>query len=157
MSCAQIKILPIHPEMGGRFPLPRQMSALAAGFDLVATLDAPIQLEPGECRPIPCGFAMELPPGFEAQVRSRSGLALRHRIVCINSPGTIDADYRGEVQVLLANQGKQAYTVSPGERTAQMVICRLPEVELQVVDRLSESQRGTQGFGSTGTKEAAHG
>ena len=128
--------------------VPRRMSAGAAGFDLVACDGATI--EPGEVAVVGCGFAMALPAGFEAQVRPRSGLATRHAVVPVNSPGTIDADYRGEVRVPLINLGRAAFEVTPGMRVAQMVVQRLPAVEVTEVDELDSTARGTGGFGSTG-------
>ncbi len=152
MSHATIEIQPIHPEVGKRFPLPQRMTEHAAGYDLAAAVDAPITLDPGERKLIPCGFAMALPPGFEAQIRPRSGLALRHGITCLNSPGTIDADYRGEVQVLLANLGQIPFNVEPAMRIAQMVVAELPATRLEVVSALSSTTRGGGGFGSTGVE-----
>ena len=152
MSTATIEIQPIHPELGKRFPWPKRMSEHAAGYDLAAAIDAPITLAPGERKLIPCGFAMALPPGFEAQIRPRSGLALRHGITCLNSPGTIDADYRGEVQVLLANLGESAFAIEPAMRIAQMVVAELPTTRIEVVSTLSSTTRGEGGFGSTGVQ-----
>ncbi len=103
-----------------------------------------------ERRLIPCGFAMALPEGYEAQIRPRSGLAFKHGITCLNTPGTIDADYRGEVRVLLVNLGAEPFEITPGLRIAQMVVQRVPNVELRVVSALPETSRGVGGFGSTG-------
>jgi dUTP pyrophosphatase len=105
---------------------------------------------PGSFALIPCGFAMALPPGYEAQVRPRSGLAAKHGITVLNSPGTIDADYRGEVKVLLINLGPEPFTITPGMRIAQLVVAKLPAVQVQVVQDLPASGRGSGGFGSTG-------
>ena len=126
------------------------MSEGAAGFDLHAAVDDTVSAAPGAIVMIPCGFAMALPFGFEAQVRPRSGLASRHGITLPNSPGTIDADYRGEVKVPLINHGRESFTVSRGDRIAQMVIQQLPRVSMELVDDLPGSQRGSDGFGSTG-------
>ncbi len=131
-------------------PLPRYHSALAAGMDLFADIDEDIALQPLERRAIPTGWALEIPPGFEAQVRPRSGLALKHGVTCLNSPGTIDADYRGEVQVILANLSSVAFILRRGERIAQLVIAETCRAELVEVVELSPTTRGAGGFGSTG-------
>lgn len=130
--------------------LPAQMSELAAGFDLYAAVEAEVTLHPGERSLIPTGFAMALPAGYEAQIRPRSGLAYKHGITCLNTPGTIDADYRGEVKVLLVNLGQEPFTIRRNERIAQMVIQVVPAVTLTEVEELSETTRGTGGFGHTG-------
>lgn len=130
--------------------LPRRMTEHAAGFDLCAAISAPLTLEPGSIALIPCGFAMAVPPGYEAQVRPRSGLSSRHGITMINAPGTIDADYRGEVQVPLINHGRQAFVIERGMRIAQMLILPVPQVELTEVDSLDDTARGAGGFGHTG-------
>jgi len=130
--------------------LPRKMSEWAAGFDLQAAVPEPVILQPGERRLIPTGFAMAMPAELEAQIRPRSGLAYKHGITCLNSPGTIDADYRGEVKVLLINLGQEPFTIARGERIAQMVIQRIPAIELFEVDELPETVRGSGGFGHTG-------
>ncbi|MDO7905779.1 dUTP diphosphatase [Paenibacillus sp. JX-17] len=130
--------------------LPRQMSELAAGFDLHAAVTEDLALEPGQRRLIPTGFAMAMPAGLEAQIRPRSGLAYKHGITCLNSPGTIDADYRGEVKVLLINLGQETFVISRGERIAQMVFQTVPAIEFVPVEVLSDSVRGAGGFGHTG-------
>jgi dUTP pyrophosphatase len=130
--------------------MPVRMTEHAAGFDLHAALSETMTLQPGEIRLIPCGFAMALPPGYEAQVRPRSGLASRHGITMVNTPGTIDADYRGELQVPLINLGRQAFSIERGMRIAQMVIMPVPEVKLIEVEDLDETRRGKGGFGHTG-------
>jgi dUTP pyrophosphatase len=132
-------------------PLPARMTELSAGFDLAAAVDAPVVLQPGDIALVPCGFLMALPPGFEAQVRPRSGLSSRHGVTLVNSPGTIDADYRGEVKVPLINLGRQPFTVERGMRVAQMVIARLPEVRVEEVSELDDTGRGAGGFGHTGS------
>ena len=119
-----------------------------AGYDLYSRIDA--TLDPMSGMAVPVGFAMELPSGYEAQIRPRSGLAAKHRITVTNSPGTVDANYRGEVKAILFNLGKEPFIIKRGDRIAQMVICKLPEIELQEVAALSESDRGTGGFGSSG-------
>ena len=137
---------------GADLPLPSYQSALAAGLDLIAALpaEAPLTLAPGARALVPTGIAVALPPGIEAQVRPRSGLAMRHGLTILNAPGTIDADYRGEVQVLLVNLGSEAVTIARGERIAQLVIAPVVRAALREVDRLDETPRGAGGFGSTG-------
>jgi dUTP pyrophosphatase len=133
--------------------LPRYQSDGAAGMDLLAALAErrPLRLAPGARALIPTGLVLQLPPGFEAQVRPRSGLALRHGLTVLNSPGTIDWDYRGEVQVLLANLGAVPCTIARGERIAQLVFQRVERVRLQEVGEASATARGAAGFGSTGS------
>ncbi len=128
--------------------IPAKAHADDAAYDLRSRAD--MELPPGTSVLVPTGMFMELPPGFEAQVRPRSGLALKHNLMLTNSPGTIDAGYRGEVGVIMFNAGRTPFPVRRGERIAQMVICRLPEIELAVVDSLGDSDRGEGGFGSTG-------
>lgn len=135
---------------GGGLPLPRYASAAAAGVDLVAAIEAPLTLRPGERAAVPTGIALALPEGYEAQVRPRSGLALRHGVTVLNSPGTIDADYRGEIQVILANLGSAAVTIGRGERVAQLVVAPVARIAWEPVAALPESARGARGFGSTG-------
>ncbi|AHC19638.1 MULTISPECIES: dUTP diphosphatase [Paenibacillus] len=130
--------------------LPRKMSELASGFDLYAAVQENLVLEPGKRCLVPTGFAIAMPAGLEAQIRPRSGLALKHGITCLNTPGTIDADYRGEIKVLLINLGEESFTITRNERIAQMVFQVVPEVELKQVDHLSETVRGAGGFGHTG-------
>jgi dUTP pyrophosphatase len=132
-----------------QLPLPRYMTAGAAGMDLLADTAEPIELAPGTRALIPTGIAVEIPPGYEAQVRPRSGLALRHGITLLNSPGTVDSDYRGEIMVLVINLGQQPYTVRRGERIAQMIVAPVVRAELREVDSLAESRRGPGGFGHT--------
>ena len=131
--------------------LPTYQTELAAGMDLSADLDAPVTLQPGDIALIPCGFAMALPPGFEAQVRPRSGLATKFGISMPNAPGTVDADYRGEMKVPLINLGRSPFVVEPKMRVAQMIIARVEHVQAVEVDQLTETARGAGGFGSTGT------
>ncbi len=131
-------------------PLPARMSAAAAGFDLAAAVAEPIVLAPGDIRVVPCGFALAVPDGYEAQVRPRSGLSSRHGVTVVNSPGTVDSDYRGEVCVPLVNHGRQPFTIEPGMRIAQMVIAPVPAVRLIEVTELTATPRGTGGFGHTG-------
>jgi dUTP pyrophosphatase len=131
-------------------PLPAYQSAGAAGLDLLAAVEAPVVLRPGKRALIPTGVVLELPAGLEAQVRPRSGLALRHGITVLNSPGTIDSDYRGEVRVILVNLGERPITVSRGERIAQLVVARCERVTLVEAAATSATGRGAGGFGSTG-------
>ena len=131
-------------------PLPKKMSEHAAGFDIAAAVREAVVLAVGDIRLIPCGFAMALPSGYEAQMRPRSGLASKHGISMINTPGTIDSDYRGEVHVPLVNHGRQPFTIERGMRIAQMVIKKVPPVELVEVTDLDATVRGAGGFGHTG-------
>lgn len=131
-------------------PLPRPASPGAAGSDLRAALAEPLVLAPGGRAAVPTGLVLEVPPGCEAQVRPRSGLALDHGVTVANAPGTIDSDYRGEVAVLLVNLGSEPYTVRRGDRVAQLVVARVESVDWEESDELSASARGAGGFGSTG-------
>ena len=131
-------------------PLPSRMTEHAAGFDLAAAVAKPVAMKPGEIRLIPCGFAMAVPHGYEAQVRPRSGLASRHGITMVNAPGTIDSDYRGEVQVPMINLGPKRFTIERGMRIAQMLVLPVPNVKLVEVRTLDETKRGRRGFGHTG-------
>lgn len=130
--------------------VPRYQTAHAAGLDLHAAIDAPIELVPGARAAVGTGLALALPPGFEGQVRPRSGLAREHGVTLANSPGTIDGDYRGELVVLLVNHGLHAVTIEPAQRIAQLVIAPIVQAELVEVDELPASERGAGGFGSTG-------
>jgi dUTP pyrophosphatase len=131
-------------------PLPSYQTDGSAGVDLYAAVKEPITLQPGERALIPTGIRIALPPGYEAQVRPRSGLAIRHGISMVNAPGTIDSDYRGEVQVILINLGQEPFTIRRGERIAQMVIAPVMRVEWEVVEKLPPTARGDGGFGHTG-------
>ncbi len=131
--------------------LPAYETAHAAGMDLMACIPADMQLQPGERALVPTGFAIALPEGFEAQVRPRSGLAVKHGITVLNAPGTIDADYRGEIGVILINLGQAAFAISRGMRIAQMVIAPVARAAWHETDTLDDTQRGSGGFGSTGT------
>ncbi len=132
------------------YPLPAYATALSAGMDLRANLTEPLVLGTLERSMVPTGLYIELPAGFEAQIRPRSGLAAKHGISIVNAPGTIDADYRGEIRVVLVNLSNEPFTVEPGERIAQMVVARHEQVEWESVEELAESGRGSGGFGSTG-------
>lgn len=147
-----IEIKPLETFAG--LELPRYETTLAAGADLRAAVleDSPIILVPGARVLVPTGFAMALPAGYEAQIRPRSGLAYKHGVTCLNTPGTIDADYRGEVKVLLINHGTELFTIRRGERIAQMVIAPITQGTFVRVEVLSETKRGAGGFGSTGLK-----
>lgn len=131
--------------------LPNYATDQSAGMDLEAAIDAPLTLKPGERKIVQTGLSMALPAGYEAQIRPRSGLAFKHGVTVLNSPGTIDADYRGEIKVILANLGDEDFTIERGMRIAQMVIARHEQAVWSVVDTLEETERGAGGFGSTGT------
>ncbi|WP_426447006.1 dUTP diphosphatase [Paenibacillus sp. S-38] len=133
-------------------PLPQKMSELASGFDLHAAIEEPMTLAPGERALVSAGFALAMPAELEAQIRPRSGLAFKHGITALNSPGTIDADYRGEVKVLLINHGQEPFVIERGERIAQMVFQLVPQVNLTEVEELGATVRGAGGFGHTGTR-----
>ena len=137
---------------GEGLPLPAYETAQAAGMDLRAAApdDAPLILRPGSRFAVPPGFAFALPPGFEGQVRPRSGLAFKHGVTCLNSPGTVDADYRGEVKVILINHGEEDFVIRRGDRIGQLVIAPVVQAAWVEVDSLDETQRGAGGFGSTG-------
>ncbi|MBI4725525.1 MAG: dUTP diphosphatase [Rhodomicrobium sp.] len=150
MTVVRYKVLP----HGEGLPPPSYRSALAAGLDLAAALEdgTPLVLGPGERALVPTGIALELPAGLEAQVRPRSGLAHRHGVTVLNTPGTIDADYRGEIHVLLINLGHEPFSIARGERIAQLVICPVTMVTLERADKLSITGRNEGGFGSTGKR-----
>src|SRR5688572_12913205 len=143
-AAIQIKRLP----HGDGLPIPAYATPGAAGLDVVAAED--VTLAPGARHAVATGFAVAIPPGFEIQVRPRSGLALKHGITCLNTPGTIDSDYRGEVKVILANLGAEPFEVTRGERIAQLVPAVVQRADFTEVDDLDETQRGSGGFGSTG-------
>jgi dUTP pyrophosphatase len=131
--------------------LPRYMSEAAAGMDVCAAVDEPVVLAPGEIKLIPTGLYVAVPAGYEIQVRPRSGLALKHGLVIVNSPGTIDADYRGEVGIIVGNIGREPFTVTRGLRIAQLVVAAVARAEVEVVAELPETGRGEGGFGHSGT------
>ncbi len=137
---------------GKGLPLPAYQSTQAAGLDLLAAVphDAPLVLGPGKHAMVPTGLAIALPQGFEAQVRPRSGLAAKHGVTVLNAPGTIDADYRGEIQVILINHGAEPFAIRRGERIAQMVVAEVVQARVNAVESLPETSRGGGGFGSTG-------
>ena len=132
-------------------PLPRYMSEAAAGMDVCAAVDKPLVLEPGNIKLVPTGLQVAVPPGYEIQVRPRSGLALKHGLTVVNAPGTIDADYRGEVGVIVGNIGRQPFTITRGMRVAQLVVAAVARADVQQVDKLPETGRGEGGFGHSGT------
>ncbi|MET1169148.1 MAG: dUTP diphosphatase [Flavobacteriales bacterium] len=134
----------------GKHALPQFETTQSAGMDLRANIDVPVVLQPGDSTLIPTGIKMALPDGYEAQIRPRSGLAYKHGITVLNSPGTIDADYRGDVGVLLINHGQKAFTIEDGMRVAQMVVAQYSQFEWESVEDLDETARGAGGFGSTG-------
>ena len=148
MVLVAVKRLPHNADL----PLPAYESAAAAGMDLPAAVEQDLPLAPGERALIPTGLAIALPDGYEAQVRPRSGLAARNGVTVLNTPGTVDADYRGEVKVILANLGNEDFIVERGMRIAQMLISPVVQASLQEADALPETARGEGGFGSTGTK-----
>ena len=145
-----IKLLRIRPNDDADIPLPRYMTPHSAGMDIYAAVKKDIVLEKGEIALIPTGFAMAIPEGFEAQIRPRSGLAVKHGIGLINSPGTIDSDYRGEVMIPAINLGTKKYTLKRGDRIAQMIIKRVYHARIEVVEQLDKTVRNTGGFGHTG-------
>lgn len=149
LSPHSIDFLPL--PHGEGVAIPKYETASSAGMDLMAAIEEDIILAPGERVLVPCGFAMALPTSFEAQVRPRSGLALKHGVTVLNTPGTIDADYRGEVKVILVNFGTEDFTISRAMRIAQMVIAPVTQMAFTQVSSLDETERGVGGFGSTGT------
>jgi dUTP pyrophosphatase len=142
------------PEKMRDISLPGYETAGAAGMDVEAGLEQSIEMSPGAIVLVPTGWAVSIPPGYELQVRPRSGLAVKHGITLVNSPGTIDSDYRGEVKIILANFGKQAFEIKRGDRIAQLVIARYEHIRWELVDSLDETDRGAGGFGSTGINES---
>lgn len=152
MTHQRIKITRLS-EATADIPLPTYATNGSAGMDIYAAIERELEIKPGETVLIPTGFSIELPHGFEAQIRPRSGLAVKHSIGIMNSPGTIDPDYRGEVKIILTNFGQQSFTVRRGDRIAQMVIARYERIVWEEVHQLSETQRGSGGFGSTGISQ----
>lgn len=143
----QVKRLPGSEDL----PLPQYMSEHASGMDVVAAVAEPITVAPGDVRLIPTGIVVAVPPGYEVEVRPRSGLALKHGITVVNAPGTIDSDYRGEVGVILGNVGREEFTVRRGMRIAQLVVRPVLRAQVAVKEELPDTERGEGGFGSTGT------
>ena len=145
-----IRLVRLRPDRDHDIPLPRYMTPQAAGMDIHAAVEQPVILKQGEIALLPTGFAIALPEGYEAQIRPRSGLAVKHGIGLINAPGTIDADYRGEVKIAVINLGQHRYTVFRGDRIAQMVINRVYRATLKIVEQLAPTDRNAGGFGHTG-------
>jgi len=152
MQAPTISITRLRPDSDADIPLPQYMTPQAAGLDVCAAIPHDLVLESGAITLIPTGFSVAIPAGFEAQIRPRSGLAVKHGIGLINSPGTVDADYRGEVMIAVINLGRKSYTFHRGDRIAQMVINRVFKAALNVVAKLDETDRNTGGFGHTGIK-----
>jgi dUTP pyrophosphatase len=150
-----MKLLVKRLEHAHNLPFPHYATPGSAGLDLLAAIEGEMVLAPGKRAAVPAGIAIELPQGYEAQVRPRSGLALNHGITCLNTPGTIDSDYRGEVKVILVNLGEEPFRITRGMKIAQMVIARHEQAVLFEVDALSDSERGAGGFGSTGMTSTA--
>ncbi len=148
MTGLRLQILPLRPGVA----IPRYATDGAAGLDLSAALPVPVVIEPGAFATIPTGFVVVLPKGHEGQVRPRSGLAARHGVTVLNSPGTIDSDYRGEIKVILYNAGREPFRLERGMRIAQLVVAPVSRAAVQVVEQLSETARAAGGFGSTGSK-----
>jgi len=145
-----VRIRRLRPDIDADIPLPAYMTPHASGMDICASVERELVLELGAITVVPTGIAMAVPKGFEAQVRPRSGLAFKHGIGIINSPGTIDADYRGEIRIALINLGAEPYTIRRGDRIAQLVIQKVDQVQLKLVDALDETERNDGGFGHTG-------
>ena len=150
MEQITVQIRRIDREKDADLPLPAYHSELAAGMDVGAAVEEAFTLEPGEIHLFPTGLQVAIPPGFEIQVRPRSGLAVKHGVTVINSPGTIDADYRGEIRIGLINLGRKSYTVKRGDRIAQLVLAPVVQAQLELVPELEETSRGSGGFGHTG-------
>lgn len=146
----KIKVYLEQTEEGKDLPIPKYMSEQAAGMDLYACVDEAVVLKKGEIKLVPTGIKIALPDGYEAQIRPRSGLALKHGISLVNTPGTIDADYRGEIKIIMINFGSEDFIINRGERIAQMVINKIEQIKWDVVNALEESARGAGGFGHTG-------
>ncbi len=146
----EVELTPLGHAVG--LKLPAYETAQSAGMDLSAALEEALELDSGDRALVPTGLSIALPAGFEAQIRPRSGLAIKHGITVLNTPGTIDADYRGEIKVVLINHGKEPFTIERGMRIAQMVIAKHEHIEWKMVENLEETERGAGGFGSTGTE-----
>ncbi len=149
-NAVPVQFARVRPLEDADIPCPRPMTAGAAGLDLPAAVPGSLTLEPGTFTRVPTGFAMALPAHYEAQVRPRSGLAAKHGVTLLNSPGTIDADYRGEVQVIVINHGSKPFTIERGMRIAQLVVAPVSPVSVEEVSQLDTTERGDGGFGSTG-------
>jgi dUTP pyrophosphatase len=145
-----IQLRKIHPDKDADVPLPRYMTPQSAGMDICAAIENDLEINHGDIVLVPTGFAMAIPEGYEGQIRPRSGIAVKHGIGIINSPGTIDSDYRGEVKIALINMGNETYTLHRGDRIAQMIIKKVYQAQLQTVETLDETERNFGGFGHTG-------
>jgi dUTP pyrophosphatase len=143
-----VEIINLCPDL----PVPKYMTPGAAGIDLLAAVEQEIEINPGSITMVPTGLYMAIPQGYEGQIRPRSGLALKYGLSMVNTPGTIDADYRGEIKVILINFGQEVYIIKRGERIAQMVFNKIAQADFMEVKELNETSRGSGGFGSTGTK-----
>lgn len=152
MELVTVAIMWLDPEQSADLSLPAYATELAAGMDVCAALATPLVLAPGEIGLVGCGFALAIPPGYEIQVRPRSGLAVKYGVTVINAPGTIDADYRGEVKVGLINFGREPYTIHRGDRIAQLILAPVVRAVVQPVTALTETVRGDGGFGHTGLR-----
>lgn len=152
MKKISLKLKWLYPENSHDLTLPEYQSELAAGMDVAAAIDTSYSLKPGEIYLFPTGFSLSIPDGYEVQMRPRSGLAVKHGITLINSPGTIDADYRGEIKVALINHSDSVFTINRGDRIAQMIVAPVVQAELELVVELDETVRGSGGFGHTGLK-----
>ncbi len=150
MDTVAIQFCWLDPEKFSDLPIPTYHSELASGMDVAAAVDHTVQLDPGQITIIPTGFSVAIPTGYEIQVRPRSGLAIKHGVTVINSPGTIDADYRGEIRIGLVNLSSSAFEICRGDRIAQLVLAPVYQADLQLVSKLSETKRGSGGFGHTG-------
>ena len=150
MQIVDVEFTWLDPERSKDLRLPNYQSELASGMDVAAAIEEPVTLEPGDIKLIPSGFAVALPPAYELQVRPRSGLAIKHGITIINAPGTIDADYRGEIKIGLVNLSRESYTINRGDRVAQLVLASVCHARLKVVESLEQTKRGAGGFGHTG-------
>lgn len=150
LNMEHIKVFVEKTKEGLDLPLPKYMSEQAAGMDLLACVEEPVIVKRNEIQLIPTGIKIALPSGYEAQIRPRSGLALKHGITLVNTPGTIDADYRGEIKIIIINLGSEDFVVNRGERIAQMVLNKIEQIKWEAVDELEDSQRGAGGFGHTG-------
>jgi dUTP pyrophosphatase len=145
-----VQVTRVRGDADSDLDFPRYMTDHASGLDLMAAVNEPLTIEPGRIVLVPTGLAVAIPPGYEAQIRPRSGLALKHGLTLINTPGTIDADYRGEIGLAVVNLGPEPVTIQRGDRVAQMVVNRVWRAELEIVDQLDETERGGGGFGHTG-------
>lgn len=146
MNQPKIEVLKLHANA----QIPRYMTAMAAGMDVCALLEEAVCLQPGERYLVPTGLAFAIPEGYEVQVRPRSGLAIKHGISMVNAPGTIDADYRGEIRVILINHGQEPFVINSGDRIAQLIVAPVCQADMVLVEQLAETERGSGGFGHTG-------